>query len=94
MSRMQDKHHNIKMANKFFEDLAKFKYFGKTVTLQDCIHEEMENRRHSEKFPTIQFTRSICYLEIKTHKTIILLVFCIGLKLRLSHKRKRWMYGI
>jgi hypothetical protein len=32
--------HNMKIANRFFENAAQFKYFGTTVTNQNLTHEE------------------------------------------------------
>jgi hypothetical protein len=33
--------HRIQIANMYFEDVAKFKYLGTTLTYQNCMHEEI-----------------------------------------------------
>jgi hypothetical protein len=33
--------HSIKVADRSFEDVAKFKYLGTTLTDQNCMHEEI-----------------------------------------------------
>jgi hypothetical protein len=39
--------HSIKITNRSFEDMAKFKYLGTTLTDQNCMHEENKSRRNS-----------------------------------------------
>jgi hypothetical protein len=46
MSRSQKigRNRSIKRANRSFEDVAKFKYFGTKLTDQNCMHEEIKGR--------------------------------------------------
>jgi hypothetical protein len=37
--------HSIKIANRSYEDVAKFKYLGTTLTDQNCMHEEQTKFR-------------------------------------------------
>jgi hypothetical protein len=68
----------IRVANKSFERVAKFKYMGATLTDQNFIHEEIRNRLNSGNacFHAVQNLLSSRLLsrnvKIKIYKTIIL----------------------
>jgi hypothetical protein len=38
---------SIKLGNRSFESVAKFKYLGTTLTDQNCFHEEIKSRLNS-----------------------------------------------
>jgi hypothetical protein len=64
MSRSQKigQKHSIKIANRSFEDMAKFKYLRTTLTVQNCIHEEIESRLNSG---------NACYQLIQTEPSVL-----------------------
>jgi hypothetical protein len=49
LSRHQNagQNHDIKIANRYFKNVAQLKYFGTTVTKQNLIHEEIKRRLNS-----------------------------------------------
>jgi ubiquitin C-terminal hydrolase len=80
MSRSQKigQKHSIKIANRFFADVAKFKYLGTTLTDQNFMHEELKWRLNSGNacYHSVQCLLSSRLLSrnLKTeiYKTIIL----------------------
>jgi hypothetical protein len=48
VSRETRKNRNIKVANKFFENMERFKYLGMTLNNQNGMHEETKGRLNSE----------------------------------------------
>jgi hypothetical protein len=76
--------HDIKTANRFFENVAQFKYLETKVTNKSFIHEEIKRRLNSGKtcYHSVQ-NRLSCRLlsknvKIGIYKTIILLVVLYG----------------
>jgi ribosomal protein S2 len=41
-------HHSMRVANRSFEDVAKFRYLGTTLTNINCMQEEIKSRLNSE----------------------------------------------
>jgi hypothetical protein len=76
--------HSIKIAKRSFEDVAKFKYLGTTLTDQNCMHEEMKSRLNSENacyslVQSLLSSRLMCRnVKVKLYKTVILPVVLYG----------------
>jgi hypothetical protein len=70
--------HCIKIANRSYEDVTEFKYFGTTLTDQNCMHEEIKSRLNlgNACYHLVQSLLSSHLLsrnlKFKMHKTIIL----------------------
>jgi sorting nexin-29 len=70
--------HNIKTANRSFEDVARFKYLGATLTDQNCMHKDTMSRLNfgNACYHSVQSLLSSCLLsrniKVKIYKTIIL----------------------
>jgi hypothetical protein len=86
MSRSQNtgQRHSIKIANRPFEDVAKLKYAGTTLTDQNCMHEEIKSRLNSgnacyRSVHSLLSSRLLSRnLKVKIYKTIILPVVLYG----------------
>jgi hypothetical protein len=76
--------HGIKVANRSFEDVAKFKYLGTTLTEQNCMHDEIKSRLNSGNayYHSVQSLLSSHLLsrnlKVKIYKTIIVPVLFYG----------------
>jgi hypothetical protein len=75
---------DIRVANKSFEKVAKFRYLGATLSDQNCIHEEIRSRLNlgNACYHAVQNLLSSRLLsrnvKIKIYRTIILPVVLYG----------------
>jgi hypothetical protein len=69
---------SIRIGNRSFESMAKFKYLGTTLTDQSCIYEEIKSRLNSGNacYHSVQSVLSSCPLsrnvKVKIYKIVIL----------------------
>ena len=78
---------NIKIDNSFFESVEEFKYLEKTLTYQNSIQEEIKsglkpgNAFYHSAQNLLSSSLLSKSLKIKIYRTVILLLFCMGVKL-------------
>jgi hypothetical protein len=95
---------SIKIANRYFEDVARFKKLGTTLIDQNCMHKEIKSRLNSGNacYHSVQSLLSSIFLcrkfKVKIYKTTILPVVLFGcetwsLTLREEHRLRVFETG-
>jgi hypothetical protein len=76
--------HDIKIVNRFFENVTQFRYFGTTIRNQYFIQERIKKRLNSSNACYRLSSRVLCKnIKIRIYTTIIRLWFCMGVTLGL-----------
>jgi hypothetical protein len=75
--------HSIKIANRSFEDVAKFRYLETTLTYKNSMYEEIKSRLNSENvwYHSVQslvFPPAVWECKVKIYNTVILPVVLYG----------------
>jgi hypothetical protein len=91
LSRHQNagQNHDIKIANRSYQNVAQFKYLGTAVTNRSLIHDEIKSRLNSGNACYYSVQNLLPYsllfknTELRIYKTITFLWFCMGVKLGL-----------
>ena len=85
-TRMQEESQSIKIYNSSFERVEEFKYLGTTLTNQNSIQQEIKSGLKSGN-ACCHLVRNLLSsrllsknLKIKIYRTILLPVFCMGVK--------------
>jgi flagellar motor switch protein FliM len=71
-SQKTEQKYSIKIANRFFEDVTKFKYLGTTLTDQNQMHEEIKSRLNSG---------NACYHSVQSLLSSLLLSWNLKVKI-------------
>ena len=85
------RNHSIQNDKNSFERVEHFRYLGTTLTHVNSIKEEIKSRLKSGIicYHSVQnllsSTLPSTNIKIKIYRTVILLLFCMGVKLGISH---------
>jgi hypothetical protein len=86
LSRRQnaEQNHDIKTANRTFENVAQFKYFGTTVTNQILIQEEIKRRLYSSN-SCYRSVQKLLSSHLLSKNIKVFFIFNILLAIRIIH---------
>jgi hypothetical protein len=82
-----EQNYNIKMGNKTFENVEQFRYFETMLENKNYFHEEIMNKLNPENtcYHWVHNLLSLSLLFENVHRTVLCLLYCMGVKLGLLH---------